>query len=98
MMIIRSYCHTELVKRGQKYADSNIQKLRGKGSNNFLLNESDVMQGGGYAVSISLVVQTMAAQVWQRDHVLNIIITLASTLLCSSILIISCCWRSEILY
>ena len=52
-------------------ADSNIQQLRGKRQicNNSLLYESDVMQGGGYAVSIYLVVQSMVAQIWQRGHV-----------------------------
>ena len=30
VMIMRLYCHTELAKSGQKYADSNIQLLRGK--------------------------------------------------------------------
>ena len=37
--------------------------------NNLLLYESDVMQGGGYVVSISLVVQSMVAQVWRPGHV-----------------------------
>ena len=39
-------------------ADSNKQQLRGKRliCNNLLLYESDVIQGGGYVVSISLVV------------------------------------------
>ena len=58
------------VRSGLK-ADSKIQQLRGKRQicNNLLLYESDVMQWGGYAVSISLVVQSMVAQVWQRGHV-----------------------------
>ena len=30
---------------------------------------SDIMQGGGYDLSISLVVQNMVAQVWQPGHV-----------------------------
>ena len=40
-----------------------IQQLKGKMKicNNLLLYESDVMQGGCYAVSISLVVQSMVA-------------------------------------
>ena len=47
--------------------DSNKQQLRGKRQicNNLLLYESDVMQGvAACAVSISLVVQSMVAQVW----------------------------------
>ena len=70
------YCHTELVQSGQKYdlgweliPINNSWGEKRQICNNLLLYESDVMQGGGYAVSISLVVQSMVAQVWRPGHV-----------------------------
>ena len=61
--------------------------------NNLQKYVSDAGGGGGYVVSFWRVAQSMMAKEWQQVHdciILNNIITLASALLCSSVLSSTC--------
>ena len=60
-----------LTPQNELEADSNKRQLRGKRQicNNLFLYESDVMQGGGFAMLFSLVEQSKVAKVWQPGHV-----------------------------